>query len=186
MSSERPPPQPDATTDEELWQAFVRGDDTALEKLAERYRDELFWYLLLSTGKQETAAQCVRNVWALLAAYRLPVEGFDSFRSWIYAVTTQNAVPAAHPEPFGLTELVDDMKRGKVKSRRARLFFCIRDMKRAVRQPFLLVTAAGLSLEDAARACNFTVARTVHGIEQACRHLTRAEPIGQPGHYDEL
>lgn len=186
MADGRPTEQVEGPTDEQLWRAFVEGEDAALTALLERYREELYWYLLLSTGKQETAAQYLRNVWALLAGYRRPFEGFDCFKSWLYAAATQNAVPATHPEPFGLTDLLDDIKRGTQQSERAALFFCIRDMTRAVRQPFLLVTVAGLSVGEAAKACNFTVDRTLDSIEKAYRRLARTEPFRPANHDYEL
>lgn len=160
-------------SDEQLWQRFVSGDDDALGVLESRYRLELYWYLLLSTGKQDAAARALRSAWTLLAAFREPLSGFGSFRIWLYAVATQNSVPATHPEPFGLTELVDDLKRGEKTSERGRLFYRIVDMARAARQPFLLVTLAGLSVDEAASACNFTVERTWRSLEQAYRSAAR-------------
>jgi hypothetical protein len=40
-----------------------------------------------------------------------------------------------------------------------------------VRQPFLLTTVAGLSIEEAARACNFTQRDTARCVETAYRRL---------------
>jgi len=170
-------------SDEELWTAFVRGDDSALDALVERYGDGLYWYLLLSTGKQDAAVQHLRNVWAALAAWRRPFEGFAGFRAWLYAVATQTCVPATHPEPFGLTDLIDDVKRGQQTSRRSKLFFAVKDMARAVRQPFLLVLVAGLTLEEAAAACNFTVGRTLSSLQKAFHRLARTDAFSgaQPG-----
>jgi DNA-directed RNA polymerase specialized sigma24 family protein len=167
------PPTEDLQTlsDEDLWTRFVGGDDEAIGVLAGRHRDQVFWYLLLSTGKQDDAARNSRAVWALLAAWRAPYEGFGSFRSWLYAVATQNAVPATHPEMFGLGDLIDDLKRGEPESHRARVFYAIVDMTRAVRQPLLLTAVAGLTLEDAAKACNFTVERTRRCLARAYSQL---------------
>jgi len=171
MSDEVKSPPPN---DEELWASFVDGDDEALRELARRYRDELYWYLLLSTGAQQGAAQHLMNVWDILARWRRPYEGFGSFRNWIYAVATQNSVPATHPEPLGLMDLVNDLKRGKASTRRGRLFFQLTDLTRAVRQPFLLVTLGGLSIQETAAACNFTHRKTVACLEKACRFLRRS------------
>ncbi|MFO7959306.1 MAG: hypothetical protein R6X33_19660 [Candidatus Brocadiia bacterium] len=171
MSEEVKTPPAD---DEELWAAFVDGDDEALRELARRYRDELFWYLLLSTGTQQAAAQHLMNVWDILARYRRPYEGFDSFRSWLYAVATQNSVPATHPEPLGLMDLIGDLKRGKARTRRGRLFFHLTDLTRAVRQPFLLATVGGLNIEETAAVCNFTRRKTEACLRKACRFLRRS------------
>jgi DNA-directed RNA polymerase specialized sigma24 family protein len=161
-------------SDERLWEAFVGGDDEALVVLERRYRAELFWYLLLSMGKQDAAARALRSTWALLAAFRAPHDGFGSFRAWLYAVATQNAVPATHPDAFGLGDLIDDLKRAPQTTERGRLFFYVTDMARALRQPFLLVTLAGLSVEEAAGACNFTVERTWGCLGKAYGEMARA------------
>ena len=171
-------------SDEQLWGAFVRADDSALETLVDRYSSGLYWYLLLSTGNQQAAAQQAVSIWELVACYRRPFEGFGSFKSWLYAVATQNAVPAARREDLGLSGLLDDMRRSAQVSGKARTFFGIRDMVRSIRQPFLLVAVAGLTVEDAAKACNFSEERTVRSIEMACRQLGRARLSGGGG--DEL
>jgi len=160
-------------SDEELWARFVAGEDDAFEALRSRYQDALYWYLLLSTGRQDAAMAHLRTLWATLAAWRQRFEGFDSFKAWLYAAATQNCVPATHPEPFGLGELIDDIKRGSPTSERARAFFALRDMTRQVRQPFLLVSVAGLSIQQAAKACNFTVERALAAVEQGFRMLAR-------------
>ncbi len=171
MSEDVKNPPPD---DEELWASFVDGDDEALRALARRYRHELFWYLLLSTGTQQSAAEHLMNVWDILARYRRPYEGFEDFRSWLYAVATQNAVPATHPEQLGLMDLIEDLKRGQARTRRGRLFFELTDLTRPVRQPLLLVTVGGLNIDQAARACNFTRRKTEACLEKACRFLRRS------------
>jgi len=160
-------------TDEELWHAYVGGDDEALETLVDRYNGDLFWYLLLSTGRQRPAAQHVFRTWDLVARWRRPHDGFGSFKAWLYAVATQNTVPAGHPEGLGLAELMEDMGRGGPADRRGEMFFRIADMHRHVRQPFLLASVAGLSIAEAAKACNFTEQHTARCVETAFRRLAR-------------
>ena len=166
-------PADGAPTDEQLWEWFVQGDDDALGVLEARYRAELHWYLLLSMGKQDGVARALKSVWTLLASYRQGFQGFPSLRTWLYAVVTQNCVPATRPDPFGLTDLVDDLRRGPQRTRREELFYRIVDMSREVRQPFLLTVLAGLSIEDAARACNFDIRRTWRCLERAYERLER-------------
>jgi DNA-directed RNA polymerase specialized sigma24 family protein len=158
-------------TDEELWDAYVAGEDDALGSLVERHNGVLFWYLLLSTGRQRPAAQHLFRTWELLARWRRPFAGFGSFKGWLYAVATQNCVPAGHPEGLGLTELMEDLGRGEAAGRAGEVFFRIADMQRHVRQPFLLVTVAGLSIPEAAAACNFTETDTARRVETAFRRL---------------
>ncbi len=160
-------------TDEHLYDAFVDGDDAALEALVDRHNAALFWYLFLSTGQQRTAAQHVFRTWDMVDRWRKPHDGFGSFRAWLYAVATQNSVPAGHPEGLGLTELMEDMRRAQPSGRWGETFFRIADMHRHVRQPFLLVTVAGLTIPEAARACNFTEQTTARCVETAYRRLAR-------------
>ena len=161
-------------TDEGLWDAYVAGADAALEPLVDRYNGELFWYLLLSTGRQRSAAQHLFRTWDLVARWRRPFEGFGSFKGWLYAVATQSAVPAGHPEALGLTELMEDIGRGEPVGRSGEVFFRIADMRRHLRQPFLLVTVAGLSMAEAAKACNFSETDSARRVEAAYRRLAGA------------
>jgi DNA-directed RNA polymerase specialized sigma24 family protein len=179
MSDDIPVEDLQALSDEDLWDGFVAGEDQAVRVLADRYRDEVFGYLLLSTGKQDAAARNCRSIWALLAAWRRPYEGFSSFRGWLYAVVTQNAVPATHPEPFGLGDLIDDLKRGEPNSREARVFYALVDMTRAVRQPLLLTALAGLTVDEAAKACNFNPERVRRCLVKAYAQLGRQSVFAQ-------
>ncbi len=164
----------DARSDEQLWQSYIEGETEALELLVRRHSADLFWYLLLSTGQQQTAGRHFMATWELLARYRKPFVGFESFKEWLYATATQNAVPANHPEAMGLGELLDDVRRGAPVDRRAQIFFRITDMRRHLRQPFLLVTVAGLSMAGAARACNFPRERTHRFVQKAYRRLAHS------------
>jgi len=210
MSGRAAPQELEDKSDEELWAAFIAGkspaagsfaaadssaggqglaaaaSDAALNALMGRYSRALYWYLLLSTGKQDVAAQCTRDTWALLSAYRRPFRGFASFKGWLYAVATQNWVPATHPAPFGFAELLDDLKRPAHASRRPKLFFLIAELTPAERQPFLLVTVAGLPVPEAARACRFDVERTWKCLARAYARLASADLFKPAEAPDEL
>jgi DNA-directed RNA polymerase specialized sigma24 family protein len=186
MNESQPSAGPASPADEDLWGAYVSGSDEALRELIARHREALYWYLLLSTGKESEAAQAVQRAWGLVAAYRRPFAGFASFKSWLYAVATQSSVPATHPDQFGLADMLDDFKRPASEARRTRLFFRLADMARAVRQPFLLVTIAGLSVGEAAKACNFTERRAFRCIEKAYRRLARDELFRSAEAADEV
>jgi hypothetical protein len=126
---------------------------------------------LLSTGRQHPAAQHLFRTWDAVARWRRPHAGFDSFKGWLYAVATQTAVPAGHPEDLGLTELMDDISRGQPIGRSAEAVFRIAEMRRHLRQPFLLVTVAGLSIAEGAKACNFSEPDTARRVEAAYRRM---------------
>ena len=165
-------------SDEALWAAFVGGDDGALRELAGRYAHELYWYLLLSTGKPRKAGECTEGAFRQIAAYRKEFEGFSCFRAWLYAVATQSAVPATRRDEFGFQDLIDDLSRLRSDTVRSRNFFGIVDLPRGMRQPFVLVTVVGLPVEDAACVCRMTRERTMKCIAKAYRVLSRNRSFG--------
>ncbi len=167
-------------SDEELWERFVGGDAAALAELRARHTGPLYRYLLLSTGRPDEAGRHVVGTWSLLACYRERFQGFASFRAWLYAVATQRWMPPTHPEQFGLTDLMDDLRRGRPSSREGRIFFRVNDMHRSVRQPFLLEALAGLGPDEIAAACRFTPERVRKALATAYRRLARSGLFG-PG-----
>ncbi len=160
--------------DAALWDAYCAGDADALRVLVGRYKDELYWYLLLSTGRPDEAARHCIQTWVLVARCAAAVEGFSSFREWLYAVATQNTVPPTHPETFGLSDLLAEVTRGRPGGERGRIMIRLIEMHRRLRQPLLLVTLAGLGVDEAARVCNYTAERTVRALDRACRVLGRS------------
>jgi len=170
---------PGRAGDEDLWSEFVAGGDECLARLMERHNDELYWYLLLSTGSQPAAARHLAQTWTLLARWRRPMEGFSSFRAWLYAVATQNCVPPTQPDSFELGELVEDLKARRGTTRLARLFYAVVDMRRMARQPFLLTVGMGLRLEEAAAACRLSPEQTALWVERGCRSIARSGLLGR-------
>jgi len=160
--------------DEQLWQAYAEGDAAALRKLVDRHSSGLYWYLLLSTGQMNTSVRFLAETWCLGAYWRGPLDGFGSFREWLFAVATQNLLPPTHPEAMGLNELIDDVKRADASSRWGEVFYQLMDLRRFVRQPFLLVTVAGLGIREAARVCKFTPTLTARRVQKAYDRLARS------------
>ena len=148
--------------DDALWDGYCAGDADALRALVRRHKDELYWYLLLSTGRPDEAARHSIQTWVLVARCARAVEGFSSFRGWLYAVATQN-------------DLVAEVRRGRPGSERGRIMTRLIEMHRRLRQPLLLVTLAALGVEEAARVCNYTAERTVRALDRACRVLGRSD-----------
>jgi len=163
--------------DTELWSAYVRGNDAAFSEVCRRYRGELYWYLLLSLASPRRAAQRLAEVMGLAAAYRLPYEGFESLKGWLYAIATQSAVSTKEPEELGFADLFEGTRRRKPRTTTERAVYELADLKRQLRQPLLLVTAGGLSISEAARACNFTEEQAAKCIEKALRALSRSGPF---------
>ena len=162
-------------SDEELWQAYVGGDDAAFAEVRRRYEGSLYWYLVLSLSSPRRAAEGLVKVMGLAAAYRLPHSGFDSLKGWLYAIATQTVVPARAGEEFGLTDLLEDLKRQPAQSKREEALRALGDLKGDLRQPLLLVTVADLSIRETTKACNCTREQTADRIEKACRVLMRSE-----------
>ncbi len=168
-------------SDEAVWERFVDGEAEAIEELVRRHGDALYRYLFLSSGNQQTAAQFAARTSTLAAGYRRPIDGFACFRSWLFAVATQNCVPAVQHEEMGLLDLWHDVKRDPAKSDQADAYYAVRDLLRPVRQPLLLVAAFGFSVEEAARICRFTVDRASDAIKQGCQELARSASAGRGG-----
>jgi RNA polymerase sigma-70 factor (ECF subfamily) len=85
--------------DDPLVGAARQGDEAAFERLVARYRPELAAHCYRMLGSIQDAEDAVQE--ALLGAWRgLP--GFDarsSFRTWLYAVTTNACLRAASRRP---------------------------------------------------------------------------------------
>ncbi len=167
----------DDRTDEALWACYAAGEDEALGALMARHAEGLYRYLVLSAGRPEVAAGYLTDVWRAVASYRGGTEGFGSWKGWLYAVATQRAVPATGAEPFGLAELLAEVRGGHPAAAAGPLWLLLADLPRQLRQPLLLVGVAGLSVGGAAAACNFSEAKTLACLGRACRRLARSRPF---------
>ena len=157
--------------DEALWQAHVAGLDAAFSEVRRRYQDKLLRYLVLSLGDVHAAAQQLGRVLRAASDYREPLHGFDSLKGWLFAVATQGATPANAGHEEGFLDFLSEFRQGEPHSRQERILRALRDLRREHRQPFLLVTVAGLSLPEAAKACRFTVERTRGALARAYQQL---------------
>jgi len=159
--------------DEQLWCAYVEGDDAALAEVIRRHGGGLYWYLLSSLVNQQRALDGMMEVLELAAAHRGPHDGFASLKGWLYAIATQKVVPTHRVEEPGL----DDPMRQLMMSERApekhRRVFALADLQPRLRQPLLLLTQVQLPLEEAARACNYTEHRLIASVEEALRILAK-------------
>jgi len=164
-------------SDEALWQAYVGGDDDAFAEVRRRYEGPLYWYLLLSLSSPRRAAEGLVKVMELAAAWRQPHDGFDSLKGWLYSIATQSVAFRRAGDEFGLSQFFEDLKMQPPRSRREKVIRALADLNRELRQPLLLVAVVGLSISEAARACNYTEQRTIACIERACRLL------GRSGHF---
>jgi len=157
--------------DQALWDCYAGGQDEAFAEVRRRYQGELFRYLQLSLGEVGAAAAQLGRALGLARNHRGPHEGFDSLRGWLLAVATQACVPAHIPQDDGLAAWLSDLRRPKAGSEDELLREALRDIRHEVKQPFLLVVVMGLAVEEAAKACRFSVRRTERCVLRACREL---------------
>lgn len=160
--------------DDQLWAEYVDGSDGAFTEIRNRYQEPIWRYLLLSGQDQRGAAQALGQILCHMATHRRHMEGFSSVREWIFAIATQQVVPAHVPEEDGLMDFVAELKQGEPETRAERMRRAIGDMQRRIRQPFLLFTVFGLSIPEAARACRFPEEKTAQHIELAYRRMARS------------
>jgi DNA-directed RNA polymerase specialized sigma24 family protein len=161
-------------SDEALWEEYVDGSGEAFDEIRERYQNSIFQYLLLSGTDLRTAAEALGQILCQAATYRRHFEGFPSLKSWLFAIATQQAVPAHVPEQEGLIDFISELRHGEPSNREEKLRRALRDVRRDVRQPFLLVAAFGLDIAEAARACRFRPETTVKKVERGYREVAAA------------
>jgi hypothetical protein len=168
-----------SVSDEELWKRYVDGSDPAFDEVRRRYEEPLYRYLFLSLHDPSLAAQHLGRILCMIAAHRTPHQDFESLREWIYAVATQQACPAHAPDSDGLTDFVNELKEPEPKGRTERMLLQVGQMRRAIRQPLLLVADVGLSVAAAARACRLTRDQIVRNVETGFRRLGASDPFGE-------
>lgn len=171
-----PDAQHQSLSDEALWAEYVDGSDAAFDEVRRRYQEPLFRYLLLSGTELRTASQALGQILCHASLHRRRLEGFDSLKGWLFAIATQQAVPAHVPEQEGLMDFISQMKRGEPTSPEDNLRRALFDVRRDLRQPFLLVAVFGLSIAQAARACRFPPDQTAHKLKRAYREISAAVP----------
>ena len=164
-------------SDEELWSAYVAGSCEAFSEVRRRHQDALFRYLVLSLSDVGAAAVALARVLGLAAAYRKPYEGFDSLKVWLFAIATQQAASPQTREEQGLTQFISELRRPDANGRQEMLMRALADMQRDIKQPFLLVTGAWLSVSEAAKACCYTVERTRRCVERAYKEISASLPV---------
>jgi DNA-directed RNA polymerase specialized sigma24 family protein len=167
----------DTLSDDALWAAYVSGRDEALDEVIRRHGPELLRYLHLSLGDPARALEELGRSVCRAAAWRRPYEGFDSLRGWLLAVATQVSTPAAASHEEGLKEMLDDLRRGEPGTDQEALRRAVCDLRRDLRQPFLLTVVLGLSAAEATKACRATPAMVARNAARACRALAASIPL---------
>jgi RNA polymerase sigma-70 factor (ECF subfamily) len=82
-----------AATDEQLFRDFRAHDDlSAFDAIVHRYERELFAYLRRYLGSAESAEDVFQATFLKVYVNRLQFEEGRSFRPWLYAVATHQAI----------------------------------------------------------------------------------------------
>ncbi len=78
--------------EEELWQAFQRGDETAFAQLYERYVDALFHYCSRFTADRDLVKDCIHDLFVELWKSRSTVSATTSVRFYLLACIKRKVI----------------------------------------------------------------------------------------------
>ena len=92
-----------ALDDVELMLRLKEGDDAALDRLMDRWREPLFHYLVRMTGQAEDAADLAQETFVRVYQKRSRYRAKGSFSTWLFTIATRLARNRArwkrrHPE----------------------------------------------------------------------------------------
>ncbi|MGX1882368.1 RNA polymerase sigma factor SigM [Streptomyces sp. NPDC055287] len=100
-----------ATSDQDLLAAHVKGDPDAFGELVRRHRDRLWAVALRTLGDREEAADAVQD--ALVSAYRAAhtFRGQSAVTTWLHRITVNACLDRARKAASRKTAPVDDADR---------------------------------------------------------------------------
>jgi RNA polymerase sigma-70 factor, ECF subfamily len=73
-------------TDEELIKAFARGDERALQGLAQRYECSLLGLASGMLQRQDLAMDAVQETWIRVIRFSRKFDGRSAFKTWLYRI----------------------------------------------------------------------------------------------------
>jgi len=145
-----------ASTDEELYRRYRRGDSAAFEQLYSRYRQPLYLFLLRSTGNEGDAQDLFQDLWDRVIRAGGNFDG-GSVRAWLFRIARNLRIDLyrrrrLRPVTPGL-EPDWSPDHGPGPQQRSEADDCVELMKREIgrlppdqRDSFLLKEESGLSL----------------------------------------
>ena len=148
-----------ASTDEDLYAAYHRGDMAAFDELYVRYRQPLYLYLLRRGHDEATAEELFHDCWMRVIDSNSRFNG-KHFRAWLFTVARNLSTDAFRKKTLrAASEWVEDA--GQVADFSAQQvqedLDCIELIKNSVaalpmeqRDAFLLKEEAGLTLQQLA------------------------------------
>jgi RNA polymerase sigma-70 factor (ECF subfamily) len=72
--------------DKQLLSSFVKGDDSALTQLVERYQKELYGFVYRQVGNHADTADIIQKVFVNLFLKAEQYSGTASFKTWLYQI----------------------------------------------------------------------------------------------------
>ena len=142
-------------TDEELFAAFMKGDDASLGALARKHEPALLGLARgLLHGRGEHAADVVQSAWLRVIRYRHTFSGRSTFKTWMYrivinearAVSTKIARMKSQDRAFEPTQRDDTADAFEIGAVRAALD----ELTQGQRETLLLCYHGGISHAQAA------------------------------------
>lgn len=75
-----------STTDEKLYNIYLRGDNEALDELLIRHRDGLVWFLYGIVRDEHDAEDIMMDTFALLITKQPKFRNNSTFKTWLYSI----------------------------------------------------------------------------------------------------
>lgn len=112
--SSRQPPAADATTsDQDLIEALIRGDDDAFESLVRSYHASMMRLALIYVNDRRLAEEVIQETWIGVLRGLSNFERRSSLKTWIFSILMNKARTHARREGrYVLMELDDDTAAG--------------------------------------------------------------------------
>lgn len=79
------------TTDEQLFEQFIRGDETAFEGLVDRYHKQIYVFLVRFTGRPELADDLTQETFIKVHQAAASFDLDKKFRPWVFAIAANKA-----------------------------------------------------------------------------------------------
>lgn len=150
----------DTSDDLELVESYVKGDESAFNRIALKYQQRIYWHARRMTGNHLDADEVVQEV--LLVMYR-KLKGFEfksSLYTWIYRITTTRSINfikrRAVKELFSLEDSNKDFQSGNIdilndienKEEIEKLEKILQKVPAKQREVFILRAIDGMSYEE--------------------------------------
>jgi len=159
----------DDVADEELMQAYQRGDARAFESLYARHKGALYRFMLRSCANPSTAEELFQEIWVRVIKARGGYRPAAKFATWLYRIASNRLIDHyrqqgkwdQYVEDDRLDEAADCVAAGEHEQpeqqahsnrQMQRLLFCLEQLPAPQLQTFLLKEEAGLAIEEIAAA----------------------------------